>query len=87
MKVHTMEFKITESSPKAKSINPDMKSNAVYPFDQLEVGQSFTIKKSACNWKSLRVVVSQRNARAKGAKEFAFIMHDEIDLVEVARIA
>lgn len=82
-----MTFQIVASSPKAKEVSPKHKQNETYPFEQLEVGQSFTAKLDEVNWKSLRICVYQRNARSKGAKEFAFIKHDDLGVCEVARIA
>ena len=82
-----MAFEIVESSPKAKQVTKSKNAAETYPFDQLEIGQSFTAKTDEINWKSLRICVYQRNARNKGAKEFAFIKHDDLGICEVARIA
>jgi hypothetical protein len=81
-------FKITASSPKANALEP--KQTSKYPFDELEVGKSFTAETKAINWQSLRTTVYQRNKKNadSGSKiEFAFIKHDDIGLCEVARIA
>lgn len=82
-----MKINIVDSSPKARGIVPKEEDKKMYPFDQLEVGQSFTIAKSECNWKSVRTCVYQQNARHKGRKQFTFVIHEEHNLVEVARIA
>lgn len=91
-----MSIKIMQSSPQAVAVmNGEPKPQAVqpikYPFDELEKGTSFTIPLDECNWKSLRTVVYQRNAKYRRAdgtcdKEFLFIKHDDLGLVEVARI-
>lgn len=84
-----MAIQITESSPKAaEAAKVKRETRAeMYPFDQLNVGQSFTVPFDECNWKSLRIIVYKRNAKYKGEREFAFIKHDDLSLVEVARIA
>ncbi len=83
-----MSFAIVTSSPKALSLQPLTRADMLYPFDSLEVGQSFTMLTSECNWKSLRTVVSQRNIKSKGEKEYRFLKHDDLvpPIVEVARI-
>lgn len=84
-----MSIQIVESSPKAKAVADAKreKQAGAYPFEQLDVGQSFTVSLDDCNWKSLRTTVYQRNARYKGEREFAFIKHDDLNVCEVARIA
>lgn len=80
-----MEFVIVESSDKASGSKTERNRASLYPFDDLDVGTSFTCKLEAVNWKSLRVCVSQRNKRNNG-KKFVFIKHDNLGLCEVARI-
>lgn len=82
-----MAFEIVQSSPKAKEVAKTKNGQETYPFDQLEVGQSFTAKLDEVNWKSLRICVYQRNSRSNGVKEFAFIKHDDLGICEVACIA
>lgn len=82
-----MAIEIVSSSPKAQALSPDLKQNEKYPFDTLNVGQSFTVKLAECNWKSLRVCVYQRNARSKDGRRWVFIKHDDLQLAEVARVA
>ncbi len=89
-----MSFDIVQSSPEASKLgeNETSKTTGVfnYPFDQLEVGQSFTAKLEECNWKSLRICVYQRNDREHkrgSGKKFVFVKHDNLKLCEVARIA
>lgn len=90
-----MAFEITHSSPQAQQAAKEAAERAAeqqakYPFDKLEVGQSFTCKLSECNWKSLRTSVYQRNSRERAnatGVEFKFIKHDGLELAEVARIA
>lgn len=84
-----MDFEIVDSSPLAMKI-AERKTQAresTYPFEQLEVGQSFRIPMNKVNVKSLRTCVYQRNARNKGKAEWAFIQHRELGLIEVARLA
>lgn len=78
-------FAIVESSPQAKGAAPKPKANVLYPFDSLEVGQSFTAKLDEVNWKSLRICVYKQNA--KSDKQFKFVKHDDLGVAEVARIA
>lgn len=79
-------FAIVESSPQTKGVKPKVHANVLYPFDSLEVGQSFTAKLDEVNWKSLRICVYKQNAKHKD-KEFKFIKHDDLGVAEVARIA
>jgi hypothetical protein len=83
-----MPIQIVESSPKAAEVIEQKKAKReeTYPFEQLEVGKSFTVPLDECNWKILRVITYQRNARYKGEREFAFIKHDDLKLAEVARL-
>jgi hypothetical protein len=78
-------FAIVESSPQAKGAKPKPKSNALYPFDSLAIGQSFTAKLEEVNWKSLRICVYKQNAKTE--KQFKFIKHDDLGLCEVARVS
>uniref|UniRef100_A0AAU7YTV7 Uncharacterized protein n=1 Tax=Stenotrophomonas phage vB_SmaS_QH3 TaxID=3229738 RepID=A0AAU7YTV7_9CAUD len=84
-----MPVQIVASSPKAKEVAETKREQRaeMYPFDQLEIGQSFTVPLDECNWKSLRIIVYKRNAKYKGEREFSFLKHDDLNLVEVARIA
>lgn len=84
-----MPLQIVQSSPKANEAAEKKASERaeMYPFEQLEKGQSFTLPIDECNWKSLRIIVYKRNSKYKGEREFAFIKHEDLGLVEVARIA
>lgn len=81
-----MAFEIVASSPKAQELakKANEPSNKIYPFESLEVGQSFTAKLAEINWKSLRVVCSQKS---KNGKKYLFVKHDELGVCEVARTA
>lgn len=90
-----MPIEIVKSSPKAMAIregkSKERESKSVYNFEGLEDGQSFTVPFAECNWKSLRTIVYKKNANYRKAdgsqdREFAFIKHDNLQLVEVARI-
>lgn len=89
--VNEVSFEITSSSPQAmQAVKDAAEQQAKYPFDDLQVGQSFTAKLDEVNWKSLRTCVYQRNSRERANNtgvEFKFIKHDGLKLVEVARIA
>ncbi|CAA2409837.1 hypothetical protein [Xanthomonas phage Suba] len=87
-----MTFEIRDSSPAAvEAAKAIENTGAKYPFDTLEVGKSFTANIAEVNWKSLRTCVSQRNTRERAnvgtGKVFKFIKHDDLGLVEVARLA
>lgn len=82
---------IVDSSPAALALIEKRKADGQaprpnYPFEELEPGKSFTFQTSAVNWESLRTMVYKKNKLHKGAKEFVFIKHDDIGVVEVARI-
>lgn len=85
-----IEVKIVESSPKAKQASERMidknQPKLRYPFDELSVGQSFTVEKAEANLRSLQVRASQKS---KDGKRFVVVVHDELNppLVEVARTA
>lgn len=79
-------FNIVTSSPQALQSKGEPDKTA-YPFDSLAVGQSFTAQIKEVNWKSIRTSVYQRNSRSKDGRQFKFIKHDDLGVVEVARIA
>lgn len=83
------EYALKFVAEKEKQEKPKVKQNVIYPFDDLEVGQSFTLPLDGCNWKSLRISTYHKNARdrSKEGRHFAFFKHEEINLCEVARIA
>jgi hypothetical protein len=76
-----MTIEIVSSSPKALEA---AKAAVRYPFDKLEVGQSFTVPAADCNVASLQAIASRKSK--KGVK-FKVIRHDDLAVVEVARIA
>ena len=89
-------FEIIASSPKAlERINPSIVGTAKpassikhhlskYPFNQLEVGQSFAVPIGSVNSSKLRVITSQASKRLE--KLFTVVQHKELELYEVARI-
>lgn len=79
-------FAIVESSPQAKGLSTKVHANVLYPFDSLEVGQSFTAKLDEVNWKSLRICVYKQNAK-NADKQFKFIKHADLGVAEVARVS
>lgn len=91
----TVEVSIVGSSPQALALREKKETGphptAFYPFESLEPGQSFTVAISACNWKSLRTIVYRKNREFRKAdgshdRRFAFLKHDDLGVVEVARI-
>lgn len=84
-----MNIEIVASSPLAQEVAKKhaAASKVLYPFADLEIGQSFTILIAECNWKSLRTLVYQKNARSMEGVKFKFLKHDDMGLIEVARIA
>ena len=83
-------FEIIESSPVAMAMHKEKpsargQSFEKYPFNSLNLGDSFTVPFEFEKWKALRANVHNRNARSNG-KEFAFIRHEELKLFEIARI-
>lgn len=79
-----MSIEIVASSPKAQEMaakKPVEKRN--YPFEDLNVGQSFTTKIAETNVKSLRVMASQKS---KDGKRFVMVKHDDLGICEVARV-
>lgn len=83
-----MSVQIVASSPLAAELakNPDAagKGRKSYPFDKLQVGQSFTLSVDEANVASLKVIASRRS---KDGRKFVVIEHEAPPLVEVARIA
>ena len=86
----SMSIQIVASSPQAEEIRKN--PNAVvktglrtrYPFDKLEIGQSFTLPKAEANLKSIRLIASRKS---KDGKRFEVLEHETPPVVEVARIA
>jgi hypothetical protein len=80
-----MSIEIVTSSPQAiEAAKETTRGQTLYPFDKLEVGQSFTLPAAECNIASLQVVTSRKS---KKGKRFKMIQHDALGIVEVARIA
>lgn len=80
-----MTIEIVSSSPKAlAAAKQGVKNNPLYPFDKLEAGQSFTLPVADCNLVSLQVIASRKS---RNGKRFKVIRHDELNLVEVARVS
>ncbi len=83
-----MTYQIMESSEKAKSIidgtAKGLNAKIHFPFDKLEVGQSFAVSINDVNVNTLRTYAS-RYGRDNNSK-FAVLTHKEAGLYEVARI-
>ena len=82
-----MPIHIVDSSPKAiekakaKALAP---KKVKYPFNELEVGKSFTVPFDEGKYTSLRSLCFQKRI---DKKEFELIVHEDLKLWEVARIA
>jgi len=85
-----MAIEIVASSPKAIELMKEGKRSEgtiVYPFDKLEVGQSFTVPIADGKYQSLHAIASRKGKLQ--SKKFAIIRHDDLTppVFEVARIA
>lgn len=90
-----MPIEFRQSSPQATQARENKERrngpDPMYPFKELEAGQSFTVPLDECNWKSLRALVYKqnrlyRNGHGEQDREFVFVKHDGLNLAEVARI-
>lgn len=81
-----MTVAFTKSSPQAEEAAKSFKQkdDSKYPFNQLEVGMSFTIAKSEANLNSLKTYSSQKS---KDGKRYVVVDHDGLGIFEVARIS
>lgn len=80
-----MTIQIVASSPKAAEVKPEsaeVVGKVKYPFAELGVGQSFTIPKAEAKLRSLRTRAGQMS---KDGRVFVVVVHDDLQLVEVAR--
>lgn len=79
-----MKFEIVTSSPEAIAAS-EKEQDEKYPFEELDVNQSFRAQTKDVNKNSLRTLVYQRNKR-NSDKQFSFIEHKEMKICEVARV-
>lgn len=83
-----MSYNITDSSPQAAEVAkkaPNVGTGAKkYPFDKLNVGQSFSVPIDGANIKSLRTRASQKSVLGK---RFVVVLHEGMGVIEVARVA
>lgn len=81
-----MNYPIVKSSQLAVELGAKktIHRNAVYPFDSLEVGDSFTVDKEENKLGSLRAVASRKS---KDGKVFIVVIHTMPAVIEVARTA
>jgi hypothetical protein len=81
-----MEYPIVQSSPESKKPERKKLFNGnyalKYPFAVLERGQSFTIPLQEANIKSLQALC---RTYSKEGKRFIVVLHEQAQLVEVAR--
>lgn len=83
-----MSYQIVASSPESKRIaenGHERKSEPRYPFDELNVGMSFTLPLEGANVASLRAMAHRKS---KTDKRFVVVCHPDLaqPLVEVARV-
>lgn len=80
-----MSLPIVDSSPLMAAAEVEKpQPRILYPFDSLELSQSFTVKIVGNNAKSLRACVRQRNK--KDVKKFALVAHIDLGILEVGRV-
>ena len=79
-----MTVQIVASSPKALEAGESNERKEKYPFELLEVKQSFTLALEGANLASLRTLASRKS---KNGKRFVVVVHQEHSLIEVARTA
>ena len=82
-----MDFELVPSSPEAlNSKQLETRSRIDYPFDKMQVGQSFAVAFGVVTEQALRTAVSRRNKYTDGWK-FRVLKHNEHSTYEVARIS
>ena len=90
-----MTYQIFDASPQAKA-KIKSENDAIgtscnehhrikYPFDELKIGQCFTVPIAEANEASLRLTAFNRSK--KTGKKFSVLKHRDFGCVEVARIA
>ena len=81
------KFEIRKSSPAALA-GEHFQNRDIYPFDDLNVGQSFFIPLTETTEAALRVIASRKNKQYADAKRFSVIKttKDGAIYFEVARI-
>lgn len=90
-----MTFELHDASPQAKKkitsyvdtvgAHANDHHRIKYPFDELTIGKCFTVPFAEANETSLRLTASVRGKNS--GKKFAVIKHNDLQIVEVARIA
>jgi|WetSurMetagenome_2_1015567.scaffolds.fasta_scaffold104786_5 hypothetical protein len=83
-----MPIDIVETSAKALQESETKKPGAIvgkviYPFLQLNTGQSFIVPISEANQKSLYMLCRYHS---KHNKRFIMVKHKELNIIEIARI-
>ena len=81
-----MNTKIVQSSILLAELAEKKKKTcaSIYPFEDLECGQSFTEPLDHLKLNSLRSIVSRRNK--KQDKFFVVAVHEDLNLIEVGRV-
>jgi hypothetical protein len=83
--IFTSSFICDKMIESRESDLPIVPSNSIYPFDEMQIGQSFSVPFSDSREKSLRTQVSLAIKRT--GKKFKIIKHKELALFEVARLS
>lgn len=91
---HSGIFELQDCSPQATAkiktfvsgltIKDKLKSNEIYPFEIMQIGQCFIVKFESRMAKNIRVRVSKKNKIT--LKQFIVIKHNEFQCYEVARV-
>lgn len=81
-----MTYQIVQASQQALN-KAEVSNRSIYPFSQLEVGQSFLVPIAEVTEVNLRMAVSRQNKKKDG-KNFTVVKHGEPhNVFEVARVA
>jgi hypothetical protein len=82
-----MSYKIVEWSPEAHDLSQSSGSRIIgrekYPWNKIEIGQSFTVPFDDANADSLRTYCYYQSKRLN--KTFRFLKHEQFKLYEIAR--
>lgn len=92
--VHKSIYALQPCSPKAAErieqyesdlvVNAYLRSNEVYPFEIMSIGQCFIIPMTSSVANRIRVITSKKNAKTQ--KQFIVVKHTEFGCYEVARV-
>lgn len=90
-----MTIQIVEASPQAKAriasyedkigVNENVHHRTKYPFEQMKIGECFTIPFEEASDATLRVIATNKSKKLN--KRFIVIKHKDFACIEVTRIA